>query len=96
MDFGGNWNIEELKRRYERRMKRLKEENDDTSRYAIGYGYKVDGVIYPVCAYFPMGDFDEADEKIKYLISGEKKVKRKPKNFQKSAGLLTRFLVCCG
>ena len=73
MDFGKNWNIEELKRRYERRMKRLEEENDNTSRYAIGYAYKVDGVIYPVCAYFPMGDFDEADEKIKYLISGGKK-----------------------
>ena len=41
--------------------------------YAIGYAYKVDGVIYPVCAYFPIENFDEADEKIKYLISGGKK-----------------------
>ena len=48
MGFWGNWNIEELKRRYERRMKRLEEENDNISCYAIGYAYKVDGVIYPV------------------------------------------------
>ena len=73
MEFWKNWNIEELKRRYERRMKRLEEENDDTSRYAIGYAYNVDGVIYPVCAYFPMGDFNEVGEKIRYLISGGKK-----------------------
>ena len=72
MGFMKNWNIEELKKRYEKRMKRLEEENDDTSCYAIGYAYKVDGVIYPVRAYFPMGDFDEANEKIKYLISGGK------------------------
>ena len=73
MGYCGANNIEELKRRYERRMKRLEEENDNTSRYAIGYAYKVDGVIYPVCAYFPMENFEEADEKIKYLISGGKK-----------------------
>ena len=67
-----NWNIEELNKKYERRMKRLEAENDDTSCYSIGYAYKVDGVIYPVCAMFPMGDFGEADKKIKYLISGGK------------------------
>ena len=73
MEFWKNWNIEELSRKHERRMKRLEQEKDNTSCYSIGYAYKVDGVIYPVCAYFPIDNFDEADEKIKYLISGGKK-----------------------
>lgn len=73
MDWLKNLDIEELKKRYDRIQRRRELENDNTSRYAIGYAYKVDGAIYPVCAYFPMNDFDEADEKIKYLISGGKK-----------------------
>ena len=53
-------------------QKRRELENDDTSRYGMGYAYVVDGRVYTVCAMFPMGDYDEAHEKIKYLISGGK------------------------
>lgn len=72
MDWIKKLDIEMLKKRYEKMQKRREPENDDTSRYGMGYAYVVDGRVYTVCAMFPMGDYDEAHEKIKYLISGGK------------------------
>ena len=72
MDWIKKLDIEMLTKRYEKMQKRRELENDDTSRYGMGYAYVVDGSVYTVCAMFPMGDYDEAHEKIKHLISGGK------------------------
>ena len=64
--------FELLQKRYEKMQERREHESDDTSCFGIGYAYVVDGRVYTVCAMFPMGDYDEAHEKIKYLISGGK------------------------
>ncbi len=72
MDWIKKLDFELLQKRYEKMQERRALESDDASCFGIGYAYVIDGRVYPVCAMFPMGDYDEAHEKIKYLISGGK------------------------
>ena len=58
MDWIKKLDIEMLKKRYEKMQKRRELENDDTSRYGMGYAYVVDGRVYTVCAMFPIGDYE--------------------------------------
>lgn len=67
-----NLDFELLKKRYEKMQERRVLESDDISCFGIGYAYVIDGIVYPVCAMFPMGTHEEAKDKIKYLISGGK------------------------
>ena len=63
----------ELLRKRREKILRLRAQVNEQQHIGIGYELIIDGKHYPVMACFPVGtESEEAKEKLKYLINGDK------------------------
>lgn len=63
----------ELLRKRREKILKLREETNEEQHIGIGYELIIDDRCYPVMACFHVGtESEEAKEKFKYLISGQK------------------------